>query len=79
MILSCSASNEGNYRTAAYEAITSLVMHSTMDTIAVVQSVAVTILHRMEQLLSMQVSLSSCRRGFTADGQFTPESNIGCG
>ncbi|KAI0920424.1 hypothetical protein AcW1_002169 [Taiwanofungus camphoratus] len=48
------ASNEGNYRTAAYEAITSLVMHSTMDTIAVVQSVAVTILHRMEQLLSMQ-------------------------
>ncbi|THG96021.1 hypothetical protein EW026_g5732 [Hermanssonia centrifuga] len=48
------ASNEGNYRTAAYEAITSYVIHATDDTIPVVQSTAVAILHRMEQLLGMQ-------------------------
>lgn len=48
------ASNEGNYRTAAYEAITSYVTHATADTIPVVQTTAVTILHRMEQLLAMQ-------------------------
>ncbi|CCM03217.1 uncharacterized protein FIBRA_05341 [Fibroporia radiculosa] len=48
------ASNEGNYRTAAYEAITSFVTHATMDTIPVVQNTAVAILLRMEQLLGMQ-------------------------
>ncbi|EMD35060.1 hypothetical protein CERSUDRAFT_116561 [Gelatoporia subvermispora B] len=48
------ASNEGNYRTAAYEAITSFVTHSALDTIPVVQSTAVVILNRMEQLIGMQ-------------------------
>ncbi|KIP03461.1 hypothetical protein PHLGIDRAFT_130117 [Phlebiopsis gigantea 11061_1 CR5-6] len=48
------ASNEGNYRTSAYEAITSYVSHASPDTISVVQNIAVTILHRMEQLLAMQ-------------------------
>ncbi|GBE87129.1 ARM repeat-containing protein [Sparassis latifolia] len=48
------ASNEANYRTAAYEAITSFVTHSTLDTITVVQGTAVSVLVRMEQLLSMQ-------------------------
>ncbi|KAH9834388.1 ARM repeat-containing protein [Rhodofomes roseus] len=48
------ASNEGNYRTAAYEAITSYVTHSSADTIPVVQNTAVAILARMEQLLAMQ-------------------------
>ena len=51
-----SASNEGNYRTAAYEAITSYVAHSSADTITVVQNTAVAILARMEQLLALQVS-----------------------
>ncbi|KAI0070966.1 ARM repeat-containing protein [Panus rudis PR-1116 ss-1] len=48
------ATNEGNYRTAAYEAITSFVTHSFPDTIPVVQEVAVTILQRMEHLLQVQ-------------------------
>ncbi|KAI1790603.1 ARM repeat-containing protein [Ganoderma leucocontextum] len=48
------ATNEGIQRTAAYEAITSFVTHSTADTIPVVQNTAVTILMRMEQLLAMQ-------------------------
>ncbi|KAH9948461.1 ARM repeat-containing protein [Amylocystis lapponica] len=48
------ATNEGNYRTAAYEAVTSFVTHSTADTISVVQNTAVAMLHRMEQLLAMQ-------------------------
>lgn len=48
------ATNEGNYRTAAYEAITMYVQHSTPETVAVVQNTAVTILQRMEQLLAMQ-------------------------
>lgn len=53
----CSASNEGNYRTSAYEAITSFVAHATLDAIPVVQSTVVAILLRMEQLLGMQVRL----------------------
>ncbi|KAF9813282.1 hypothetical protein IEO21_05666 [Rhodonia placenta] len=48
------ASNEGNYRTSAYEAITSFVAHATLDAIPVVQSTVVAILLRMEQLLGMQ-------------------------
>ncbi|EPS97330.1 hypothetical protein FOMPIDRAFT_1025098 [Fomitopsis schrenkii] len=48
------ASNEGNYRTAAYEAITAYVSHSSADTIPVVQNTAVAILARMEQLLALQ-------------------------
>lgn len=50
-----SSSNESNYRTAAYEAITSLLTHATTDAIPVVQSTTVTILQRMEHLLGIQV------------------------
>ncbi|KIK64912.1 hypothetical protein GYMLUDRAFT_240267 [Collybiopsis luxurians FD-317 M1] len=46
--------NEANYRTAAYEAITSFLTHATADAIPVVQSTIVAILQRMEQLLGMQ-------------------------
>ncbi|KAF9468235.1 armadillo-type protein [Collybia nuda] len=49
-----SASNESNFRTAAYEAITSYLTQATPDAIPVVQNTVVTILQRMEQLLSMQ-------------------------
>lgn len=49
------ASNEGNFRTAAYECVVAYVTHSTPDCIAVVQNTAVTILTRMEQLLAMEV------------------------
>ncbi|KAH9922336.1 ARM repeat-containing protein [Epithele typhae] len=48
------ATLEGTHRTAAYEAITSFITHSTADTVTVVQNTAVTILMRMEQLLAMQ-------------------------
>ncbi|KAG6812910.1 hypothetical protein H0H92_015462 [Tricholoma furcatifolium] len=41
-------------RTSAYEAITSYLSHATPDTIVVVQNTLITILNRMEQLLSMQ-------------------------
>ncbi|KDR78361.1 hypothetical protein GALMADRAFT_224738 [Galerina marginata CBS 339.88] len=49
-----SAGNESNYRTAAYEAITSYLTQATPDAIAVVQSTAVTVLQRMEHLLTIQ-------------------------
>ncbi|KAK1225996.1 karyopherin Kap95 [Marasmius sp. AFHP31] len=49
-----SSSNESNYRTAAYEAITSWLTHATQDVIPVVQNTVVAILQRMEQLLGMQ-------------------------
>ncbi|KAF8999789.1 armadillo-type protein [Cyathus striatus] len=49
-----SASNESNYRTAAYEAITSFLTQATPDAIGVVQNTVVTILQRMEHLLSVQ-------------------------
>jgi hypothetical protein len=48
-------SNEANFRTSAYEAITSYVTHATNDVIPVVQNTLITILIRMEQLLGMQV------------------------
>ena len=47
--------NEANFRTSAYEAITSYVSHSTNDCISVVQNTVIAILARMEQLLNMQV------------------------
>jgi hypothetical protein len=50
-----SAGNESNFRTSAYEAITSYVTHATPDTIPVVQNTVVAILQRMEHLLSVQV------------------------
>ncbi|KAG6332567.1 hypothetical protein ID866_6517 [Astraeus odoratus] len=46
--------NEANFRTSAYEAITSYVTHATNDVIPVVQNTLITILMRMEQLLGMQ-------------------------
>ncbi|THU97897.1 ARM repeat-containing protein [Dendrothele bispora CBS 962.96] len=49
-----SSSNEANYRTAAYEAITSFLTHATTDAIPVVQNTVVSILQRMEHLLSIQ-------------------------
>jgi hypothetical protein len=49
-----SGGNEANYRTAAYEAITSYLTQATPDAITVVQSTVVTILQRMERLLNMQ-------------------------
>lgn len=49
-----SGGNEANYRTAAYEAITSYLTQATPDAITVVQSTVVTILQRMEHLLNMQ-------------------------
>ncbi|KAF8889026.1 armadillo-type protein [Infundibulicybe gibba] len=49
-----STSNEANFRTAAYEAITSYLTQATPDAIPVVQTTVVTILQRMEQLLTMQ-------------------------
>jgi importin subunit beta-1 len=47
-------SNEANFRTSAYEAITSYATHATNDVIPVVQNTLITILIRMEQLLGMQ-------------------------
>ncbi|KIJ60940.1 hypothetical protein HYDPIDRAFT_169967 [Hydnomerulius pinastri MD-312] len=47
-------SNESNFRTSAYEAITSYVTHATNDVIPVAQNTLITILVRMEQLLNMQ-------------------------
>lgn len=52
-----SASNESNFRTAAYEAITSYLTQATPDAIPVVQNTVVAILQRMEQLLGMQVHI----------------------
>ncbi|KAG6857029.1 hypothetical protein H0H87_010702 [Tephrocybe sp. NHM501043] len=49
-----SASNEANFRTSAYEAITSYLSHATPDAIVVVQNTLLTVLDRMEQLLNMQ-------------------------
>ena len=60
LIISISAGNEHNYRTTAYEAITSFLTHATPDAITVVQSTAVTILQRVEHLLSIQVGCINC-------------------
>ncbi|KAG6888559.1 hypothetical protein C0992_008188 [Termitomyces sp. T32_za158] len=49
-----SASNESNFRTAAYEAITAYLSHAAPDTIVVVQNTLLAILDRMERLLAMQ-------------------------
>lgn len=56
-----SASNEGNYRTAAYEAISSFVAFAPQEAISVVQNTIVSILDRMEQLLGMQVRHTRAR------------------
>ncbi|KAF8622289.1 hypothetical protein AX15_007152 [Amanita polypyramis BW_CC] len=49
-----SVGNEANYRTAAYEAITSFISQAPADAITVVQNTVVTILQRMEHLLNVQ-------------------------
>ncbi|KAF9480274.1 ARM repeat-containing protein [Pholiota conissans] len=49
-----SSGNEANYRTAAYEAITSYLSQAPPNSIPVVQTTAVTVLQRMEHLLSIQ-------------------------
>ncbi|KAJ3711841.1 armadillo-type protein [Lentinula guzmanii] len=49
-----SSSNESNYRTAAYEAITSFLTHAPNDALGVVETTTVTILQRTEHLLSVQ-------------------------
>ncbi|KAF6749546.1 karyopherin Kap95 [Ephemerocybe angulata] len=48
-----SGSNEANFRTAAYEAIVAYVNGATPDVIPVIQNTVVTILQRMEHLLSI--------------------------
>ena len=50
-------SNESNFRTSAYEAIASYVIHASADVIPVVQQVTVAVLTRMEQLLHMHSQL----------------------
>ena len=50
-----SAGNESNYRTSAYEAITSFVQQATVDCVQVVSSTTLKILDRMEHLLNVQV------------------------
>ena len=50
-------SNESNFRTSAYEAVTSYVTQAPADAIPVVQQITVTVLSRMEQLLHMQNQL----------------------
>jgi importin subunit beta-1 len=52
-----SAGNESNYRTSAYEAITSFVQQATQDCVQVVSNTALKILDRMEHLLNVQVCL----------------------
>ncbi|TFK24855.1 karyopherin Kap95 [Coprinopsis marcescibilis] len=49
-----SGSNEANFRTAAYEAITAYISQATPDVIPVIQTTVVTILNRMEHLLNIQ-------------------------
>ncbi|RXW25205.1 hypothetical protein EST38_g723 [Candolleomyces aberdarensis] len=49
-----SGSNEANFRTAAYEAIVAYVSAATNDVIPVIQTTVVTVLQRMEHLLSIQ-------------------------
>ncbi|KAL0092485.1 armadillo-type protein [Phycomyces blakesleeanus] len=46
--------NEANCRTSAYEAIATLVMHSANDCITVVQSIALTILDRLDASVSLE-------------------------
>jgi len=49
------AGNESNYRTSAYEAITSFVQQATPDCMQVVSNTTLKILDRMEHLLNVQV------------------------
>ncbi|KAL5520367.1 hypothetical protein ACEPAG_9591 [Sanghuangporus baumii] len=49
--------NEANFRTSAYEALSSYVTHAGPESIPVVQNTALTVLTRMQQLLSMQNQL----------------------
>jgi len=51
------ANNEGNARTAAYEALSDLALYSAADTIELVSRLGEEMLSRMEKLLSMQNQL----------------------
>jgi len=55
LMIAFRTTNEANFRTSAYEALTSYVAHASADVIPVVQNTLITILVRMEQLLGMQV------------------------
>ncbi|KAF8316436.1 ARM repeat-containing protein [Clavulina sp. PMI_390] len=46
--------NEGNFRTAAYETLATLISHAAQDTLQVVHNVVMGILTRQEHLLSVQ-------------------------
>lgn len=48
------STNEGNFRTAAYETMSTLISHSAQDTLHVVQSVVLAMLQRQEHLLTIQ-------------------------
>ena len=52
-----STGNESNFRTSAYEALSSYVTHAGPESIPVVQNIALTILSRMEHLLAVQNQL----------------------
>jgi hypothetical protein len=54
MFLCRGGTNQSNFRTAAYEAITAYITQATPDVTGVVQESAVAILSRMEHLLSIQ-------------------------
>lgn len=51
-----SPSNESNFRTAAYEALSSYIQNAPRDVLHVVRQVIQVILQRMETLLAMSVS-----------------------
>lgn len=51
-----STGNESNFRTSAYEALASYITHASPESLPIIQNTAVTVLTRMQQLLSMQVS-----------------------
>ena len=54
-----SANNEANYRTAAYECLATWVTNSSKETGPQIENILLTILQRMEHLISVHVSLFS--------------------
>ena len=57
VLIANSTGNESNFRTSAYEALSSYVTHAGPESIPVVQNIALTILSRMEHLLAVQNQL----------------------
>jgi len=72
-----STSNENNFRTSAYEAITSYVSHATPDVIPVIENTIVTILQRMEHLLGMHVGRPARIVAQAIDPNSSEEPNTG--